>query len=367
MAGFLARAMKRGPATLLTGLRLATLDELACAHFASEALRQFAGRFATYTWASPYHASAAFAMVAHIERAFGVHHVEGGMGALVRALASAVRRAGVTVHLGAKARFERRGRRFLVGPTHGEAEYDAVVVNADPLAFTGRSNAPLSLSGYVFFVAVDGRVSLPHHTVVFSKDYRREFTRLFAGEVPDEPTVYVCHPAATDGTMAPPGRSGLFVMVNVPAFGDRARAETDWPRHAEALRAFSLEVLRAHFPVLREATLRVVGERTPLDLAARGAPGGSIYGFLPHGKLGPFRRPKLAGREPGLFFAGGGTHIGESWLRYEEDGRLLGEVKDRTAPFLLTRWGEPTYASLELVPEGPTHPAIRLVDGLSHQ
>jgi phytoene desaturase len=310
MAGFLARAMKRGPATLLTGLRLATLDELACAHFASEALRQFAGRFATYTGASPYHASAAFAMIAHIERAFGVHHVEGGMGALVRALAAAVRRAGVTVHLGAKARFERRGRRFLVGPAHGEAEYDAVVVNADPLAFTGRSNAPLSLSGYVFFVAVDGRVSLPHHTVVFSKDYRREFTRLFAGEVPDEPTVYVCHPAATDGTMAPPGRSGLFVMVNVPAFGDRARAETDWPRHAEALRAFSLEVLRAHFPVLREATLRVVGERTPLDLAARGAPGGSIYGFLPHGKLGPFRRPKLAGREPGLFFAGGGTHPG---------------------------------------------------------
>ncbi|MEW5739413.1 MAG: carotenoid 1,2-hydratase [Myxococcota bacterium] len=57
--------------------------------------------------------------------------------------------------------------------------------------------------------------------------------------------------------------------------------------------------------------------------------------------------------------------IGDSWLSYD-DGRLLGEVKDRTAPFLLTQWGEPTHAALELIPEGPTHEAIRLVDGLSH-
>ncbi|GMU59087.1 MAG: phytoene desaturase [Myxococcaceae bacterium] len=310
MAGFMARAMKRGPGTMLTGLKLSTLDALARQHFASEELCQFAGRFATYTGASPYEASAAFAMIAHLERAFGVSHVEGGMGALARALATAVQRLGVTLHLGARARFEKKGARFLVGPAGGEAEFDALVVNADPLALTGRGAEPLSMSGYVFFVDVDRRVSLPHHTIVFTSNYRREFERLFAGQLPDEPTVYVCHPAATDGTMAPFGRSGLFVMVNVPAFVDRARAEEEWPRRAEALKAFCLDCLRRHFPELREASLRVVGERTPLDLADRGAPGGSIYGFLPHGKLGPFRRPRLTGPERGLFFAGGGTHPG---------------------------------------------------------
>jgi phytoene dehydrogenase-like protein len=56
--------------------------------------------------------------------------------------------------------------------------------------------------------------------------------------------------------------------------------------------------------------MRGVGQRTPVDLAALGAPGGSIYGFLPHGKFGPFRRPRIRGNTPGLFFAGGGTHPG---------------------------------------------------------
>lgn len=310
MAGFMARVLRRGPATVFTGLKLATLDALARKHFHSDALRMFAGRFATYTGASPFEASAAFAMIPHIERAFGVSHVEGGMGALVRALGAAVRRAGVTVHLGAKAGFEKRGARFVAGPEGGQAEFDAVVVNADPLALSGRGGEPLSMSGYVFFVDVPRRLSLPHHLIVFTSDYRREFQQIFSGQVPDEPTLYVCHPAATDDTMAPAGRSGLFVMVNVPAFTDRAQAEAAWPGHAEALWAHALDRLRAHFSELRDVELRVVGERTPLDLANRGAPGGSIYGFLPHGKFGPFRRPMLTGKHPGLFFAGGGTHPG---------------------------------------------------------
>ena len=37
-----------------------------------------------------------------------------------------------------------------------------------------------------------------------------------AGRMPGDPTVYVCHPAATDPTMAPEGKSGLYLMVNAP-------------------------------------------------------------------------------------------------------------------------------------------------------
>lgn len=297
---FLGRVLSRGFSSVLTGLTLPTLAGLARRHFASEHLRQFVGRFATYAGASPFEASGAFAMIAHLERAFGAHHVEGGMGALVRALARAVARLGVEVHTSAPAQWERRGTRFVVR----EEEFDAVVVNADPLSTPAppAPPAPLALSGFVFFVETE-RLSLPHHLVSFSRDYRREFSQLFSGEVPDEPTVYVCHPAATDATMAPAGRSGLFVMVNAPPFTDRARAEAEWPTHAARLRAHCLA--RLGLP-----GARVVGERTPLDLARQGAPGGSIYGFLPHGRLGPFRRPALQGPAPGLFFAGGGTHPG---------------------------------------------------------
>lgn len=58
--------------------------------------------------------------------------------------------------------------------------------------------------------------------------------------------------------------------------------------------------------------------------------------------------------------------IGRSWLRYD-DGRLVAEVKDKTTPFLMTSWGAPTTARLELVPEGPTLDEVTLVPGLSHR
>ncbi len=58
--------------------------------------------------------------------------------------------------------------------------------------------------------------------------------------------------------------------------------------------------------------------------------------------------------------------IGRSWLQYE-DGRLTAEVQDKTTPFMMTGWGEPTKVTLDLRPEGPTHPEIELVPGLSHR
>lgn len=310
MAGFMMRVFKLGPGSVLRGLKLGTLDALARRHFKSTQLIDFVNRFATYTGASPYDSSAAFAMIPHLERAWGVHHVEGGIGALVAALLAAVKRLGVRVHLGAPATwFERQGS-FVAGPAGGEQTFDSVIVNADPMAQVGRSDEKMALSGFVFHVVVDRRVRVPHHSVIFAADYPREFGQLFSGEVPDDPTVYLCHPAATDSTMAPEGVSGLFVMVNAPAFRDRAAAEQLWPETAARLQTVCLQKLRRHFPELADAKLEVIAQRTPLDLERTGAPGGSIYGFLPHGRFGPFRRPALASPTRGVFFAGGGTHPG---------------------------------------------------------
>lgn len=313
LTGFMARVARRGLGAVTTGMRLSTLDELARAHFKTEHMWQFIGRFATYTGASPYEASAAYALIPHIERAYGVHHVRGGMGGLVEALGNAVQRAGVQVRLNARARWERMGAGWRVGPAGGEEEFDSVVVNADPLESLGRQGEALALSGYVLLLEVEGRPALPHHTVLFSADYPREFQELFSGQIASDPTVYFCNPVATDPTMAPEGRTGLFVMVNAPALpcepqaAERARAE--WVNHAERVRVQILDRLFQHYPELR-GRVRRIGERTPVDFASQGAPGGSIYGFLPHGRFGPFRRPPLRGSAPGLFYAGGGTHPG---------------------------------------------------------
>lgn len=319
MMGFMARAARNGLGTLVTGLKLSTLDALGQKHFESQYLQQFVNRFATYAGASPYEANAAFAMIAHIERAFGVHHAIGGLGGIVEGLVAAVKRCGVEVVLGQKVTHEKRGACFIVA----EREFDAVVVNADPLALQHREGDPLTMSGYVAMFDVPKRLTLPHHTILFSRDYRKEFAELSAGRLSDELTVHVCHPAATDPTMAPEGRSGLYVMVNVPPIqpGD------EWQTNARVLEAQVRSRLATMIPELLGVPLRLVAERTPVDLAKKGAPRGSIYGYLPHGKFGPFKRPAMRG-EPGVFFAGGGTHPGGGVPLVMLSGRFAAGMTD---------------------------------------
>jgi carotenoid 1,2-hydratase len=59
-------------------------------------------------------------------------------------------------------------------------------------------------------------------------------------------------------------------------------------------------------------------------------------------------------------------NIGDSWLQYD-DGRLTAEIKDKTTPFMMTGWGAPTKVSLDFRPDGPSHPEVELVPGLSHR
>jgi phytoene desaturase len=305
----LGQVLRRSASPAMARLALSTVAGMAERHFRSEELRAFAGRFATYAGASPWDASAVLGVIPHVERAFGVHHVEGGMGALVAALEQAVRGAGVRIDLGRRAGWRRSGDGgWTVGPQGAEERFDAAVINADPLAALGREREPLALSGYVLLLRADRRLALPHHSIYFARDYRGEFRALSAGGIASDLTLYLCHPAASDAGAAPEGESGLYAMVNAPAFrSEEERAR--WPERAAALRRWTLERLR-RIPELSGARIEVLGERTPEDLARLGAPGGSIYGFLPRGSLATFLRPPQRAREPGLFFAGGGTHPG---------------------------------------------------------
>jgi phytoene dehydrogenase-like protein len=241
-----------------------------------------------------------FATIAHLEHAGGVHHVLGGIGSLAAALEQAIIRLGVTLELGQRVSWAQRGTELAVGGR----TFDAVVTNADPLAAAGRDRRPLSLSGYVLLARAPERLTLPHHLVCFSRGYEAEFRQLFSGQPAEDPTLYVCHPAATDPTMAPGGASGLYLMTNAPPLPPGAAGS-----HRETLRRRCIARLERHFPELTDR-LDILHERAPEDLAELGAPRGSIYGFLPHGRLAALRRPRMRSATPGVFFAGGGTHPG---------------------------------------------------------
>jgi 1-hydroxycarotenoid 3,4-desaturase len=276
-------------------------------------------------------------LIAHVEQE-GVWSIEGGMGALARALAELARSCGVRIDTDTHvARIELRdGRASGVALADGTAlAADAVVCNADAAALAagcfgqevadrtpGLANPRRSLSAHTWTLRAEARgFGFLRHNVFFSRDYRAEFDAIFrGGRAPDEPTVYVC---AQDRGDAPlPDASGperMLVLANAPANGDARGAD---PNEASRVARAVQEVLKrcgAEID-LDHPTATATGPAQFGTLFP--ATGGALYGRASHGWMASFGRPGTATPIPGLFLAGGSAHPGAGVPMTALSGRL---------------------------------------------
>ncbi|MDH2429648.1 phytoene desaturase family protein [Sphaerisporangium sp. TRM90804] len=320
-----------------------TLDGLARRYFTDDRLRQYVGRYATYAGSSPYQAPAALGCIPAIEHGDGGWYVRGGLPRVADALAVLLEEAGVEVHLGAEVTGVLAGRDRVSGvrlASGEEARADAVVVNGDAAALYGRllpdrrrlrriAGLGRSSSAFLLLAGVEGRTEgLPHHSVVFSADYEREFADIFdRRRPPEDPTVYVGCSAVDDPTQAPDGAENWVMLVNVPAV-DPAR----WPISPEAYRDLVLERLASRGHDLA-GRLRFVDMITPADLRERyDAWGGAIYGTPYRGALAPFRRPGNRGPRRGLYLVGGSSHPGGGLPLVTMGGRIVASLVEDDFP-----------------------------------
>ncbi|MFG2245957.1 phytoene desaturase family protein [Spirillospora sp. NPDC048823] len=320
-----------------------TLHGLARRFFTDRRLRQYVGRYATYAGSNPYRAPAALGCVPAIEHGDGGWYVPGGLARLAGDLAGLVTAAGVEVRTGSEvARVVADGDAVAgVVLASGEREAaDAVVVNADAAVLYGRllpdrrrvrrmARLGPSSSALLILAGVEGRTEgLPHHSVLFSADYRREFGDIFQRrEPPRDPTVYIGCSAVDDPAQAPPGAENQVMLVNVPA-GDPGR----WPMTPEDYGELVLERLaqRGHDLAGR---LRFMELFTPADLRDRyGAPGGAIYGTAYGGRAAPLRRPGNRGPRRGLYLVGGSVHPGGGLPLVAMGGRIVASLVQQDFP-----------------------------------
>ena len=322
-----------------------TLDRLGVESFGDDLrLRQWLGRYATYSGSSPYRAPATLACIPAVESRYGCWYVRGGLGALRDALVRVASDAGVVVHTGADVQrvvvAGGRVRGVTVAPTvsgthgvtvaptvsgthgvtgvPGDVPADIVVSDVDahhlygdllprPAAAAAVARAPRSTSGFVLLLGVEGRTpGLTHHSVGFSADYRAEFDALTSGRMPDDPTVYVCCSSVTDATQAPDGHENWFVLVNAPA----TRTDRWDEATTRATTHLVLDALARHGWEVRGRTLwtEVI---TPADIEQRyRTVGGAIYGTSSDGRRAAFLRPGNRGPVPGVYLVGGSSHPG---------------------------------------------------------
>lgn len=301
-------------------------------HFRDPRLRQLFGRYATYTGSSPHAIPATLMLIAHVERA-GVWRVAGGMAALARALEGVASRLGVELRYGEPIeRIEVEGGRATGVRLKGGGRIAAagIVANADAGAMADLApeagvprvpRAKRSYSALTVCARARTRFPLAHHTVFFSDDYRAEFDELARGEVPDDPTTYICASARDDAGrgVGPDAAEPMLMLVNAPANGDardyHGEVETCRQRMTSLLRRCGMELEWEAW----EAT-------TPTDFAARfPATGGALYGRTTDGPFAGFRRPGATTSVPNLTLAGGSCHPGPGVPMSAISGRLAAE------------------------------------------
>ncbi|GAB1480993.1 phytoene desaturase family protein [Paracoccaceae bacterium] len=304
--------------------------------FADPRLRQLFGRYATYVGGAPALSPAVLALIWQAE-ARGVWAVQGGMGQLAQALAGLALRLGVTLRLGTAARriLSRAGRVREVVLSDGRAmPCDAVVFNGDPAALTAgllgngpqlalaaSASHPRSLSAWVWsFAAMPQGADLLHHNVFFGRDPTQEFGPIARGQMPLDPTLYVCAQDRAGHGPAPTGMERFEIIMNAPA------RSTLSPHEVAECKARTFPQL-ARFGLSFDPAPPDRALMTPQGFAAL-FPGsqGALYGRSPQGMLASFLRPGARTRLKGLYLAGGGVHPGPGVPMAALSGRHAAET-----------------------------------------
>jgi 1-hydroxycarotenoid 3,4-desaturase len=310
-----------------------TLWKALGSYFRDPRLHQLYGRYATYTGADPFQATATLMLIAHLE-ARGVWLVDGGMHEVARQMAALATRLGAKFHYNAHVSeiMVRNGRAAGVKLASGEELPAADVLSngdisaladgrfgpAASRAVTGVKPHERSLSGLVTMMTAEASgFEMDRHNVFFSTDYAAEFRQIFGEQrLPVEPSIYIC--AQDRGiTPPPPGLERLQLIVNAPPTGD---GSPPTPEEMAQCQTATLAVLARCGLNLKPREMHPVGPA--MFEALFPSSGGALYGRASHGWQASFRRPGSKTKLPGLWVASGSAHPGAGVPMAALSGRL---------------------------------------------
>jgi phytoene desaturase len=317
---------------------------LVARHVRDERLRAALSFHPLLIGGNPFRATSIYALIAHLERRWGVHYAMGGTGRLIAGLAGLVKSQGGELRLGTRVeRIDVAGRRATGVTLEGgeRVAADVVVSNADAAATYSKlvqgaarrrwgparlRRARLSMSLFVWYFGTRRRYpGVPHHMILLGPRYRELLDDIFERKVLAEDfSLYLHRPTATDPSVAPPGCDTFYVLSPVP----NLRGATDWQSAAEPYRRSIERFLEASvLPGLQAAvvTSRVM---TPLDFRDRlDSVDGAAFSLEPVLLQSAWFRPHNRSEDvDGLYLVGAGTHPGAGIPGVLSSARILDRV-----------------------------------------
>ena len=295
-----------------------------------------------YLGMSPFRCPSLFSILSFLEYEHGVWHPIGGCGAVTTAMARVAERLGVEILLNEPVEEMLFAGRRAVGvrTATGTHRADAVVVNADFARAMERlvpdrlrrkwTNQKLarkkySCSTFMMYLGVEGEFNLPHHTVHIAENYTQNLDEIENQHVlSDDPSFYVQNACVTDPSLAPAGKSALYVLAPVT----HQHPNVDWSRERQRFRQLLLrQIAKAGYGDL---VSRIRYERiiTPADWDSRyeiyrGATFNLAHTLDQMLHLRPHNRFEDL---DGVYLVGGGTHPGSGLPVIFESARISSKL-----------------------------------------
>jgi phytoene desaturase len=327
------------------------LDSKVASFFEDERLQRLFSFHSLQAGVAPHDALALLALRTYVDSISGVFGAQGGMHAIVTALARAVTDAGATIRYDTPVtRILRGGNNAVTGVELGGSvriAADAVVCNADlPVAYRtllGGVDAPrvarrgkYAPSCLVWVAGVRGQVpaDAATHNIHFGDQWQDAVKSVIKrGVRMSDPSMVVTLQSASDTLAAPDGSATIHALEPVPNLDGKVNWARDGARLAEDLKR---RVGQLGYPV------EVVVERVcdPLDWEAMGLERGTPWS-LSHTVLqsGPFRPANVDARVPGLVFTGASTVPGSGVPLVLISGRLAAQrVQEYARETSIVRW-----------------------------
>ena len=276
---------------------------------------------------SPFDTTSIYGLIHYLERRWGVFFTIGGTGALVAGLGKLMIEEGVTIRFDATVdQIELHGRKATgIRLASGEViKADIVVSNADPMhmyremlpemalsvATKMKRKSKLSMGLYVLYFGTTRQYpDVAHHTIWMGPRYKALLDDIFHKKIlPDDFSLYVHRPTATDPSFAPAGCDSFYVLCPVP----NTQGKVDWSVEGPKLRARIIsELERTMLPGLANS-ITADFHMTPEDFETRylsfGGAGFSIAPYFTQSAW--FRFHNKSESIEGLYLVGAGTHPG---------------------------------------------------------
>jgi phytoene desaturase len=295
-----------------------------------------------YLGMSPFRCPSLFSILSFLEYEYGVWHPLGGCASVTQAMARVCEEMGVEISLNEPVEEILFAGRKAVGvrTPAGIQRADAVVVNADfaramtrmvpdglRKRWTDRKIArkKFSCSTFMMYLGVEGTFDLPHHTIHIAKDYAGNLQDIENRHVlSEDPSFYVQNACVTDPSLAPAGRSALYLLAPVT----HQHPNVDWSRERQRYRDLLLrKVAQAGYTDL-EKRIRYERVITPADWDMRyeihlGATFNLAHSLDQLLHLRPRNRFEDV---DAVYLVGGGTHPGSGLPVIFESARITSRL-----------------------------------------